>query len=787
MFILGRTSINSANLLPVKSLFFILNSLIILPSVHAQIAVPISSIQSELFQTEQVKSIELSGQLASQKPALLWCAPLETPGTVGQFEKVEIGVRLDSVISTQLLNQVFRQEGDKINPFNPDEIDVYAEFWVQSGAVWYGPIRVNAFYYQDYTRTAKGWALNTADDLFRIRFAPEFLGHWRCKVSAQLKNESPFSFEEFTFETIPSDNKGFVRVGDHKRFLREGEAPFFPVGQNLTGPNNPSHTLEWNNKTAAPSDYIDFQVSMSELASAGGNYFRYIVSPWQTEIEFEELGNYSDRMPNAWEFDQILDHANVLDLKLHLNLAMHYSFEAPNGYAMTSWDWSAKGDDLNPSNSPCFKEDDKGYCYRNELGLVNPQDFLTDSLAIVYYKRRLRYMVARWGYSTNIAVMELLSEANNFGNESIIENKTINGKYGCYSLPDTAHIADSPYKDFPQEIIPKLMSWQLEMCRYLKEDLGITQHPIAVSYTGEPDFVNGDSTYYSSYVDIATFNNYGLSINKFEKNYLIVSKKYHTIESPYYLDKPFMHSEYGPGGAITNCDEGIRFVKTVNLTPFTGLAGSGINWHFHWNEDSMWNYLRPVKELLDSIPLDAENWQAGEPIIMKDKSVEVMYLYRPKVDGKGKAVGVVSNRTFNFYTGGIDLDGGSCKDDSLRTELLENPLYLVPTDLLADDLRKKIKLNGMGSSNSYQIEWFNALTGKSLGEYSVGSTIWGKLELDYPGNLSGNAESPMLFFRIRPYGESVNDISEDTDNQILPENRLPLALALPKIRTTNWN
>ena len=61
---------------------------------------------------------------------------------------------------------------------------------------------------------------------------------------------------------------------------------------------------------------------MTDLAYTGANYFRYIISPWQTEIEFEELGNYSDRLPNAWEFDQILEHANELDLKLHLNLVV---------------------------------------------------------------------------------------------------------------------------------------------------------------------------------------------------------------------------------------------------------------------------------------------------------------------------------------------------------------------------------------------------------------------------------------------------------------------------------
>ena len=769
-----------------KKLLSALLVFMIISRASARVIIPISPVKSELFQTIKYTSESVTGQIKPAENFLKWDAPIESPGKVGQFEKLEIGVVLDSLISNQLLNHVFRREGDKINPFNPEEIDVFAEFWVLDKGVWYGPVRVNGFYFQDYSRTEKGWALNALDDLFRIRFAPEYIGLWRCKVSAKVKEELIY-FEEFTFETVSSQNKGFVRVGDNKRFLREGEDPFYPIGQNLTGPNNPNHTLEWNNKTAAPQDYIQFQNSMTDLANTGANYFRYIISPWQTEIEFEELGNYSDRLPNAWEFDQILEHANELDLKLHLNLAMHYSFEAPNGYAMTDWDWSAKGDDLNPSNSPCFRPHDKGYCYRSELGLENPIDFLTDSLAIVYYKRRLRYMVARWGYSTNIAVMELLSESNNFGNEAIIEAKTIKGNYGCYNVGDTANRADHPYKDFPEKIIPQLMAWQIEMCRYLKQEVGFNQHPIAVSYTGEPDFFHGDSTYYSPFVDIATFNHYGLTVNKFEKNYVIVTKKYHNPDGDYYLDKPFMHSEYGPGGPITNCDEGIRFIKTINLTPFTGLAGSGINWHFHWNEDSMWNYLGPVEALLDSIPLDAENWQVGEPLISKDKSVEVLFLYRPKLEGTGKAVGVVSNRTFNYYTGGIDVPGGTCKGDTIHTELMENPIYLSPIDLSFDEISKLSKLSGMGASNAYQIEWFNSFTGELIAIMPIESNLWGRVELNYPGILSGDFKSPMLFFRISPIDQSIYAVPDEAVVKPIPENKLQVDHSLFAVQRTNWN
>lgn len=53
------------------------------------------------------------------------------------------------------------------------------------------------------------------------------------------------------------------------------------------------------------------------------------------------------RMHNAWEFDNILDTAKAIDLKMHFNMAVHFTFERPNGYGNVYWDWSAAGDSLN--------------------------------------------------------------------------------------------------------------------------------------------------------------------------------------------------------------------------------------------------------------------------------------------------------------------------------------------------------------------------------------------------------------------------------------------------------
>lgn len=229
--------------------------------------------------------------------------------------------------------------------------------------------------------------------------------------------------------------------------------------------------------------------------------------------------------------------------------------------------------------------------------------------------------------------MELLSEANNFGNEAIINRRVVDGDPGCYNLkaPDDSlgvlSGLEHPYKDDPDGIIPDLKAWQSEMCRYIKEDLEMNQHPMVVSYTGQPDWVNGDYTYFNNYVDIASFNHYKLSRDKFEKNKEIIEDTYHTDADAFYLNKPMMHSEYGPGnGGYTDCDNGIRYLKASILTPFTGAASSAMNWHGHLIGDDVWHYLKPIKELMEGIKLDEDNWEVGVPIVQSDKSVEVLYL-----------------------------------------------------------------------------------------------------------------------------------------------------------------
>jgi hypothetical protein len=92
-----------------------------------------------------------------------------------------------------------------------------------------------------------------------------------------------------------------------------------------------------------------------------------LLDPAQYDIEFEKLNNYYDRQYQAWEFDQMINTCDDLDLRIELNMMIHYAITYhPGGYDVFDWD--------NTQNCvPCPGNDNhtgtNGFCYWNELGL----------------------------------------------------------------------------------------------------------------------------------------------------------------------------------------------------------------------------------------------------------------------------------------------------------------------------------------------------------------------------------------------------------------------------------
>jgi hypothetical protein len=137
------------------------------------------------------------------------------------FEKMELRVDLSATYR---------------NPFDPEEIDLSAEFTAPSGK----KVTVPGFLYQPFQRRLDGRneRLEAAGaPEWRIRFSPTETGEYRYVVIARDRSGTVRS-QPATFRALAGTRPGFVRVSkdDPYYFAFDNGSPYFPLGANVCFP-----------------------------------------------------------------------------------------------------------------------------------------------------------------------------------------------------------------------------------------------------------------------------------------------------------------------------------------------------------------------------------------------------------------------------------------------------------------------------------------------------------------------------------------------------------------------
>ena len=324
---------------------------------------------------------------------------------VNQYDKIELSLELPEETEKLVNNFMEINFGQKLNPFDPDDLDVYAEFSYQPSDQSRPRIqRINAFYYEGFERDTSGtflewdWKEIQEEAGFRIRYSPKEEGKYTCQVYLSIEGRDPLKSDEFSFEVKKSEHPGYVKVGSNGRYFQtENGETFFPIGGNLPPGNfsdprwDPSKVHVPESKYSVdpydgearlfhPYFYTSYMNKLEAISDAGANYFRIIAFPWTTDIEYEKLNNYADRMHIAWELDNIFEKCSELGLKAEYCLQVQYTLENPGYYSHFNWDW--------PNNTKGCKEGrNGGYCYQKELGLKDPIEFFTDERAIENWQK----------------------------------------------------------------------------------------------------------------------------------------------------------------------------------------------------------------------------------------------------------------------------------------------------------------------------------------------------------------------------------------------------------------
>ena len=304
--------------------------------------------------------------------------------TVGRYGKYELSFDLSRTYE---------------NPYDPAEIDVTGEFTAPSGKTFSIP----GFYYRQFTRRRTGLGeeelVPVGRSFWKLRFAPTELGTYTVTLRARESAES-VETDPLTFNVVASDDNGFVRVDkqDPYFFSFDNGKFFYPIGQMLRSPTDLRVPYPYEFTMKEGEGTFAFDRYFERLSANGVNFIRTWMGNWWLGIEaaktydpaYEGLGKYN--MENAWKLDYILEQARRRGIYVELTLLNHGLFQTK-----TDSEWYE-----NPYNE----------LNGGPLSSSAPARFFTDETARKYFKRRLRYIVARWGYDTHLAAWEMWNEVD---------------------------------------------------------------------------------------------------------------------------------------------------------------------------------------------------------------------------------------------------------------------------------------------------------------------------------------------------------------------------------------
>ncbi|WP_372947192.1 DUF5060 domain-containing protein [Mariniphaga sp.] len=261
--------------------------------------------------------------------------------TIKKYEKFEIRLEMQNVTYE--------------NPFDPEEIDLYAIFQSPSGK----EIRINGFY--DNYEDANHW---------KIRFSPNETGAYNYQVFVE-NNGKKGNSDSRTFEVVNSEHSGWIKQSEvnPRYFAYDDGSTYFAVG--VYSP--------WRNNQERFDRYKEHNANFFAIWDIG--YGGFVNG---TGIIEEELGRYNQL--KCGRIDSMLTIFEQNDIKLMYAIWPHDLFSETV--------WAAEWD-KNP--------------FRH---LIDVADVYKDSLVWEYQKKKYRYLIARYAHSRSWGIWELINEMN---------------------------------------------------------------------------------------------------------------------------------------------------------------------------------------------------------------------------------------------------------------------------------------------------------------------------------------------------------------------------------------
>ncbi len=427
------------------------------------------------------------------------------------------------------------------NPFDPGEARVDATVTLPSGRL----LRVPGYWHQDFRRAVVNPAAEgnarieqltpVGSPGWRIRFSSPEEGAHRIAAAWTIGGKSGAS-APLEVRVGPTARPGIIRRSPRNpRFLEHdsGQA-FFPIGENLCMYQQREGTYY-------------FDRLLEKLARNGANFVRLwqeyyvpqdpsiVASPgdagfsgFPLETQATGLGRYD--LASAWRLDRVAAECERRGIYFQLTFEMTVWWQTRRKHRWTRNPYNAA------NGGPCR----------------TPQEYFTSERARELVRRRLRYSVARWGWSMNLAAWELWNEVDNNEGFDPAANQ----------------------------------AWHREMAAYLKS-VDPWRHLVTTSWRDPRMFALPD-------IDVVQAHSYWDA--EYDAAQYALQDTGHLMRR---FGKPFFFGEQGvedPAAAARLDPEGRHFHDALWATALSGAAGAGLYWWWH-------NYVEPLDLYRHYLPL----------------------------------------------------------------------------------------------------------------------------------------------------------------------------------------
>lgn len=239
---------------------------------------------------------------------------------------------------------------------------------------------------------------------WEARFTPQEAGRYTYRFVYRTDGGKEVRSKAKSFVSTPSNAHGILHTDGFWVLRYDDGTPFRGVGENICWESRESDDSKFFKDLHEQHDRFNYEVMLPDFTSNGGNFTRMWMCSWNFPIDRKDHFNNTRYTPSdefynpsaVKHLDDVLALSESLDLKIML--------------CMGQGDVRA---DRNFFSSP----DDK-----------------------TRFKNRLRYIVARWGYSPSVGMWEFFNEIDN------IQHRNRHG------------------------VIPaeEIVAWHAEMASYLK-------------------------------------------------------------------------------------------------------------------------------------------------------------------------------------------------------------------------------------------------------------------------------------------------------------------------------